>query len=373
MDFISHIFSNILPFLVVLSIIVFIHEFGHYIVAKLCGVKVEAFSVGFGKEICGWNDKSGTRWKISWLPLGGYVKMFGDINPASAPDPKLQFMSEEEKQYSFHHKSLWKKALIVAAGPFANFVLAVAIMTAMFSYYGKAYNSTEIGGVLEGSVAETEGLRVGDKILSINGSTVESFADISRIVSLHPEIAIEFIYEREGKETKTNITPALVEQKDLLGNKTKIGRLGITPTKTEQHTLPLSVPEAFSTSITEVYNISASTFTALGQMITGKRGTEDLGGPIRIAQYSAQAYKQGLVTVLWLMVVLSVNLGLVNLFPIPMLDGGHLMYYAIEAVRGKPMAQAFQEYGFRFGLLLLLGFFIFVTINDVLSLFGFFK
>lgn len=371
MDFLSHIFSNILPFLVVLSIIVFIHEFGHYIVAKLCGVKVEAFSIGFGKEICGWNDKSGTRWKISWLPLGGYVKMFGDINPASAPDPKLQFMNEDEKKQAFHYKSLWKKALIVAAGPFANFVLAVAIMTAMFTYYGKAYNTTEVGTVLEGSVAAKEGLRQGDRIISIDGSKVESFADISRIVSLHPEIALEFIYQRDGKDITKMITPALVEQKDLFGNKSKIGRLGIGSTKTEQRVL--HVGEAFSTSITEVYNISASTFTAIGQMITGHRGTEDLGGPIRIAQYSAQAYKQGVVAVLWLMVILSVNLGLVNLFPIPMLDGGHLMYYAIEAVRGKPMAQTFQEYGFRFGLLLLLGFFVFVTINDILSLFGFFK
>ena len=349
-------------FIPVITVIVSIHEFGHYAVAKLCKVKIDAFSIGFGREIFGWNDKSGTRWKFCWLPLGGYVKMFGDVNPASAPDPKMQNLSEEEKKLTFHFKKLPQKAAIVAAGPVANFILTIAIITFFYSYYGKAIYQTQIGEVVAESAAAEAGLKEGDIILSLDGKKMNTFSDIAREISLNVGTPVEIKLLREKKEMTITATPKFTEIQDALGNTVQVGRLGIVTTEGEFE--QLSLPKALVAASLETYYMGTSTLKAMGQMITGKRGLEGLGGPLRIAKYSGQASKQGFRTVLWLIALISVNLGLINLFPIPVLDGGHLLYYVIEVLQGKPLADKYQEYGFRVGLILIIALAIFATIND---------
>lgn len=363
METLAAFFYNLAVFIPVISIIVFVHEFGHYYVAKRCGVKVDVFAIGFGKEIFGWNDKSGTRWKICWLPFGGYVKMFGDVNPASAPDPTAKDLSEEDKQKTFHFKSLPQKAAIVAAGPIANFIFTIVVVTFFFSYYGKVETPTQIGDVLEDSAAAEAGLLPGDVILAIDGSGVEGFSDIARIISLNPGTPADIHFSRDGEEQMKTITPKVTVTEDALGNEVKVGRLGIQAM--EGNRIKLGIGQSVIEASKETYYICTGTLKALGQMITGKRGMEDLGGPIRIAKYSGQASKQGFAVMVWLMALISANLGLINLFPIPALDGGHLLYYVIEAVQGKPLAEKFQEYGFRFGIGLVIALAIFATFNDI--------
>lgn len=364
MEALSSFLINAGAFVVIISVIVFIHEYGHYYIAKINGVGIEVFSIGFGPELVGWNDKSGTRWKICGIPLGGYVKMAGDINPASMPDfEQLEELSEEEKNRAFHLKSLWVKTAVVAAGPIANFLLAIVIFTFLFSYYGKPQTLPIVSEVMPGGVAEEVGLKTGDTILELDGSKVETFEDIRRIVTINPGLPIDMIYLRDNIEYKITITPRLSETKDVFGNVIRVGLLGIRSSAISQK--QLGVPEAFVVSIKETYHLSVGMLSAIGQMVTGKRGTEDLGGVIRIAQYSGQSAQVGISMVLWLTALISVNLGLINLFPIPVLDGGHLMYYAIEALRGKPMAEKYQLYGFRFGLALVVALVVFATYNDL--------
>lgn len=365
-DTLATIIHSFFAFAFIISVIVFIHEFGHYYVAKRSGVKIEVFSVGFGREIIGWTDKHGTRWKISMIPFGGYVKMFGDADATSAPDSDaIEQMKEEEKAVSFHYKPLWIKTLIVAAGPIANFVLAIAILTFFFSYYGKSTTLPEITQVLEDSAAKDAGLQAGDVVLSIDDEDVTSFSDIRRITSLNTGTPIDFVLERGTSVVEVTLTPRMREVEHMFGEKVQMPMVGIAGEAISFETLP--VGQSFLASIKETYYLATATLKAVGQMLTGERSARQISGPIGIAKYSGKSVEMGLQTVLWFMVILSVNLGLVNLFPIPGLDGGHLLYYSIEAVRGKPMADHFQEWGLRVGLTLIIALAIFAVINDVLK------
>ena len=367
MELLNNFFYNGAAFIFVLTIIVFIHEFGHYYIAKLSGVKIEVFSIGFGKEIFGWNDKSGTRWKVCWIPAGGYVKMFGDVNPASAPDSdKIKNFTEEEKKLAFHSKPLFKKAAIVAAGPIANFVLAIAIITYFFSFYGKSTTLPQISSIAENSAAEKAGLLKGDLITSIDGTSVKSFSDIQRLISINTGTPIEITVNRSNKKISTTATPTMVTSEDIFGNQSKKALLGVSSNEISYE--KLSIIEAVPAAFTETYQISASTLKAMKQMIFGERSLKEISGPIGIAKYSGQASKKGVETLLWFITILSINLGLINLFPIPILDGGHLLYYFVEAIRGKPMADKFQEIGFKIGMALLATLIIFAVFNDIRNL-----
>jgi regulator of sigma E protease len=358
---------NALWFVVILSIIVFIHEFGHYYVAKLAGVKIDVFAIGFGPEIFGWNDKSGTRWKVCCLPMGGYVKMYGDVNPASMPDAeKMQEMSAEQKKTAFHYKPLPAKAAVVFAGPLANFLLAFAILAFFFSHYGKPLTTTEISSVAEGSSAFEAGLVAGDVINSIEGKKVKEFSDIQRAISLNTGTAVTIEFVRGGEVKTVNVTPKISTRTDIFGNEVKGALLGIRANVVSYD--QLNAGSALVEAAKETYNLSAGTLTAIWQMVTGKRSAREISGPIGIAKYSGQSAEKGLPTVLWFMVVISINLGLVNLFPIPALDGGHLLYYAIEALRGEPMAEKFQQWGFRFGMAIIGTLAAFAIFNDIRNL-----
>lgn len=355
-------------FIIILSIVVFIHEFGHYYVAKKCGVHIETFSIGFGKELFGYTDRSGTRWKFSLVPLGGYVKMLGDTDAASSPSKKSHdSLSLKDQQRAFIFKSVYQRFAIVFAGPAANYLSAILIMTFMFYVSGKAESAPIASTIAENSAAEKAGLIAGDLIKSVDGDEVSTFEDIRNKIILNTGTPIEFVIMRDGKEIQVSITPEIKESKDPFGNEIKVPLIGIA---SEKITIkPLDLPDAFITSIKECYNISASTLKAIGQMLTGARGTEDLGGPIRIAKYSGQSAELGIYGILWFICLISVNLGLFNLLPIPMLDGGHLAMYLAEMLRGKPVPMQFQEYAFKFGFFLLMGLMIFATANDIMRLF----
>lgn len=364
MEWLPELLHSFLAFIVIISVIVFVHEFGHFWVARRCGVRVDVFSIGFGRELFGWNDRHGTRWKVSLLPLGGYVKMFGDSSEASTPDGNaLAKMTAEEKKVAFHFKSLSQKAAIVAAGPAANFLFAIVVLVGFFMYYGKPITAPEVGDVAKGSAAEAAGLKTGDVIVELRGSAIKRFEDLRAIASLHPGEEMALVYRRGTEEISGKITPRLSETKDIFGNTIKVGLLGISSTALQYESMSLwrAVPE----SIAETYRISTNTLKALGQMLTGARSADELSGVLRIGKYSGQAADKGIAVVLWFMVILSVNLGLINLMPIPVLDGGHLLFYAVEAVKGRPMAERFQEWGYRVGFSLLILLMVFATYNDL--------
>jgi regulator of sigma E protease len=359
--------TSVFWFLVVITVVVFVHEFGHYIVARLNGVKVETFSIGFGTELIGWNDSHGTRWKIAMIPMGGYVKMYGDADPSSSPDfDKLKKLTKKEKSQSFYFKALWQKALVVVAGPAANYLLAIAILATMFTVHGKAYIIPEITAVMEGSVADKAGIKAGDMVKKIDNKEIETFDNIRQILALNTGDTLHIVIERKSKVMEFAVTPEIKVTKDTFGNAIKMPMLGITSNRYENEVLTFG--QAAVEAIKDSYNISAGMLQAVGQMLIGARGTDDLGGPIKIAKYSGQSAEAGVSGVLWFIALISINLGLVNLFPIPMLDGGHLMYYAIEAIKGKPVSEKFQMIGFRIGLTLLIALMIFVTFKDIISL-----
>lgn len=364
MELLNGLWNYVLPFLVILTVLVFVHEMGHYWVARRAGVRVEVFSIGFGREIFGWNDSAGTRWKFSLIPLGGYVKMFGDANAASAGG--VADMSPEERKVSFLHKRLSQRVAIVAAGPIANYVFAVVVLTGLFSVYGQPFTPAVVGAVLPESAAAEAGFQPGDRIIEIDGSRIERFEEVRQIVAMSPGVEMRLVVERGDREVALVATPKRTEMTDNFGNTHVIGLLGVTRRGVEfrRHD-PLT---AVRRAVEETISITGTTFKAIGQMFAGTRTTKELGGPLRIAQMSGQMAQGGLYTFLWFMGVLSLHLGLINLFPVPMLDGGHLLFYGFEAIRGKPLSERVQDYGFRIGLALVLTLMLFVTWNDLVHL-----
>lgn len=460
MEFLAPLWNYVLPFLLILTVLVFVHEMGHYLVARRAGVKVEAFSIGFGPELFGWYDKRGTRWRFAAIPLGGYVKMFGETDRMTADDGSERPLSDREKSFSFQHKRLGQRAAIVFAGPFVNYVFAVIVLGILFAVAGQAFSPSIIGPVVPGSAAEKAGLKTGDKIvqvagrnverfeevmqavglrpgqrvpivverdgerrgvdidvgvrmvvdkrgnqtpfgdlgagpfvapivgrvvansaaeeaglqpgdvfLKIKGQPVETFADLQKIVSANAEKPLEVLIRREGAEMTIVVTPKwqLSRDKDQDGNPKKIGGvIGVSPKAAfrQQH----GIGEAFVQAVRETYGLTVATFTAVGQMIAGTRSTKDLSGPLRIAEISGDMAQLGIYQYVWFLGVLSLSLCIINLLPVPMLDGGHLLFYGFEALRGKPLGPRAQEYGFRIGLALVITLMVFATWNDLVHL-----
>ena len=352
-----------LPFLVVLTVLVFVHELGHYLLARRNGVRVEVFSIGFGPELFGFTDRAGTRWKFSAVPFGGYVKMFGDAGASSQPSNDLAAMTPAERAVAFHHKSLGQRAAIVAAGPIANFLFAVLLLLALFATEGEPYTPPVIGGVDPGTAAAEAGLAAGDRILEVDGSGIERFEDITRIVQLRPEQRMAIVVDRAGQTLTLQARPRLSVQTDNFGNEHRIGLLGIR--SGERVHRQLDPVTAAWRAVVETGSLTASMLEAIGQMVIGVRDTEEIGGPIAIAKMSGDVAQLGIGQLLWFMAVLSINLGMINLFPVPMLDGGHLLFYGIEGVRGRPLGERAQEWGFRIGLALVLTLMLFATWNDL--------
>lgn len=361
------LFANpIVSFIFALSVLVFFHELGHYWVARRNGVKVEVFSIGFGPELFGWNDKAETRWKVCAMPFGGYVKMFGDSDAASSGvnEDETRPFTDEEKDVSFHYKSLGARAAIVAAGPIANFILAAVLFALLYMAVGVPEKfHAGIGEVVNGSAAEEAGLQKGDLVVSLAGKQLDSFDELRTIIMENPSTQLGAIVLRDGKELSLTITPKAKES----GDKT-IGLLGVRPDPDQAEYVRYNPVTAVWMGVERTYNMSAEILSHLGTLISGGGSMKDLGGPLRIAQVSGDAAKSGFDNLIYLMAVLSVNLGLINLFPIPMLDGGHLVFYAFEAIRGKPLSEKAQEYGFRLGLTLVLGLMVFATWNDLVQL-----
>lgn len=366
MEFFGGIIDFGVPFLVILTVLVFVHEMGHYLIARHNGVRVEIFSVGFGPELFGYTDRAKTRWKFSVIPLGGYVKMYGDLNAASMPDPRLVDMSQDDLDEAFPYKRLSQRAWIVAGGPLANFLFAIVLLAGLFLFIGQPFTPAVVGEVQPDSAAEAAGMLPGDRIIAIDGDTIERFEEVQRIVRLSPEQPLEVLVLREGAEVPLTAVPIRTEFEDNFGNKQEIGLLGVSRSGVEfvKHGVFESVWRASE----ETVSLTLGTLKAVGQIIAGSRDAQELGGPIRIAQMSGQVAETGVVSVIWFMAVLSINLGLINLFPIPMLDGGHLLFYAIEAVRGRPLGEKAQDYGFRIGLALVLSLMVFATWNDLVHL-----
>lgn len=353
----------ILPFLVVLTVLVFVHELGHYLAARRNGVRVEVFSIGFGPELFGWTGRSGTRWRVSAVPFGGYVKMFGDADVASTPDNAVENMSEAEKAVSFFHKRLMQRIEIVAAGPLANFLFSLVVLAGFYMTLGQPFTASEVGTVLANSAAERAGIQPHDVILAVDGKPIERFEDLVQTIALNAGTAVEIRLRRDGRELTLTATPVVSEEKNVFGTVHRIARLGITGGRPEY--VRRDPASALWRAGIDTWSLTVGTLEAVGQMITGARSSDELGGPITIAKMSGEVARGGVAALINFMAILSINLGLINLFPIPVLDGGHLLFYAAEAIRGRPLGQRAQEFGFRIGLALVLTLMVFVTLNDL--------
>jgi regulator of sigma E protease len=356
---------TILSFLLVIGPLIFIHEMGHYLVGRWCGVKAETFSIGFGREIAGWTDKRGTRWKIGWLPLGGYVKFKGDMNPASQPTKEWLSLPPEERAQTFQAKPVWQRFLIVLAGPLANFLFAIFAFMAIFAIMGVPTTPAVVTGVVQGQAADRAGFMPGDRIVEIDGREIETFAELFDYIRIRPNQPLNFTVERQGRELQLSATPTPKTERDSFGNEAKIGVLGVTGNSIG---LKKVEPERlFSTAISQTVDTLQMIMVTLGQVVTGERSVKEMGGPLKIAQISGQQASLGWLPFFWLMTVVSINLGFINLLPIPLLDGGHLLFYLVEGVRRKPLRPEAQEWAFRTGLAALLALMIFVTLNDLAS------
>ena len=379
-EFLLHSFNTlshgligyIVPFLFVLTIVVFFHELGHFLVARWAGVKVLTFSLGFGPELAGFNDRHGTRWKISAIPLGGYVKFFGDESEASTPASAqtLAGMTEEERAGSFHHKKVGPRAAIVAAGPIANFILAIVIFTCLFTFFGKPSTSARVDKVEANSAAAAAGFQVGDVVTMIDGKIIGVFSDMQRIVSVHGGDTLNFTIKRGDATLQLRGTPEQREVKDSFGNVHRLGVLGITRATNPGDVVTERVDPATALwlGVKETWFVVERTLAYIGGVFTGRESADQVGGPLRIAQISGQVATIGLGALIQLAAVLSISIGLLNLFPVPLLDGGHLLFYAVEAIRGRPLSDRAQEMGFRIGLGLVLMLMVFATYNDILHL-----
>ena len=368
MSIIQVILHNLFSFIAIISLIVFIHEFGHFIVARWCGVKIEEFAIGFGKKIFGFCDKKGTQWKFCLLPFGGYVKMYGDKNGASIPDVELiKKMSPHERKISFLGKNVYQRIAIVGAGPVANFILAILIFTCLFRINGISQVDPLISEVVENSASFEACIKKGDRVLAIDGKEIEDFQDMRKLVITGLEKDLNFKISRNGEELDIKVSPKIVTQKDVFGDDVKLRAVGLIAENIVKKELTLV--GSFVEANKETLDISKSIFKTLYQLITGQRSVKELGGPVKIAKYSGKTVDQGIVVVAWFMAMISINLGVMNLLPIPVLDGGHLFYYFIEVIKGKPLSQKIQTYGFNVGMALVLTLMAFTTINDILQIF----
>jgi len=358
----------IVSFLFVLTVIVFVHELGHFLVARWCGVAIKVFSIGFGPELFGFDDRHGTRWKLSAIPLGGYVKFLGDENEAGGTDHEaLERMSDIERENAFANKGVGARAAIVAAGPLANFLLAIVIFTAIFSSYGRQVTEARVDAVLPDSVAEVSGFQPGDLILSIDGAAIDSFSDLQRIVAVNADTELRFVVERNGEPVNLTAAPKRDDVEDRFGNVQRVGRLGISRSTTPENvrTERFPLPQAAVLAVEETWFVISQTISAIAGIVSGRESTDQLGGPIRIAQMSGQIATLGIVPLMNWIALISISIGLINLFPIPILDGGHLVFFAVEAARGRPLSERAQEISFRIGFAAVVMLMIFATWNDI--------
>ena len=357
---------TVLVFIGVIGSLVFVHEFGHYYVARLCGVRADTFSIGFGREILGWTDRRGTRWKLGWLPLGGYVKFAGDLNEASQPDAAIERVPQAERAGLFHFAPLWAKAAITAAGPLTNFALAILIYAAFFMTYGKTETPAVVGAVQPGGAAAVAGIVRGDRILAIDGEAITSFEAISGKIAVNTGEPIVVRIARTGVTRDLTIAPKVIFETDRFGNRYQSGRLGVMSGRPQYvRVSPLAaIPEAVRHTVFVV----DTSLKGLWQIISGRRSIKELGGPVKMAQLSGQQASLGLPNLIEFVALISINLGFINLLPIPMLDGGHLFLYALQAVRRRPLGERVQQWAFMSGFAALVSLMVFLTFNDLGSI-----
>lgn len=359
--------NYIIPFLGILTVIVFVHEMGHYLVARWNGVAIDAFSIGFGPELIGWTDRRGTRWRIAAFPLGGYVKFTGDMNAASMPDPDAEKYDPAIRANLFVNKSVFQRMAVVVAGPLANFILTFLILYAMLLGYGRLTLDPVVGDVISDSPAAAAGLEPGDRFLSVDGYAIRGFEDVQRIVSTAPERTVPMVVERDGEQVSLSLIPRSETTTTRFGRELKVGRMGVTRDVGEDdivlyHPGPI---EAVGMTFEEITFIIDRTLNFLGDIFIGRADLDQVAGPVGMAQVSGEVATLGLLALVNLTALLSLNIGIINLFPVPMLDGGHLMYYLYEAVRGRPLSQRVQEIGYRIGFALVCTLMVFTLINDL--------
>ncbi|HTO42296.1 MAG TPA: RIP metalloprotease RseP [Rhizomicrobium sp.] len=370
-EFLAWLPSGLPAYIFLITVVVFFHELGHFLVARWCGVAVETFSIGFGREIVGWTDRHGTRWKISWIPFGGYVKFLGDVGAASTPDRELlEDLPADLRENAFPLKPLWQRASIVAAGPAANFILAIVIFSAMFMIYGESYNTPVVDGVTAGSPAAIAGIHKGDIVKKINGKSVRDFSDIAQVVTLNMGEPVSLLLDRQGQMLTVNAHPRLTDIPDRFGGVNRMMALGISniPRQDRISHVRFGPVDAVGAACGRTWLIVKSTFVYMWQMSTGYADSSQLRGPIGVASVSQKVASISFVALITLAALMSVSIGLINLFPIPLLDGGHLLYYAFEAVLGRPLGVRAQDVGFRLGLVAVLGLMLLVTWNDLVRL-----
>lgn len=368
MDIFTTISNNLFWFLVLLTPLVFIHEMGHFLVARWCGVRVEVFSIGFGRELFGYTDRHGTRWKFSLLPLGGYVRMFGmAANEIEGGDGVPKQMSEADRKVSFAHKPVWRRAAIVAAGPAANFIFAIVIFAALYATYGKQFTSPIIDEVVKESAAEVAGLKAGDRILTLNGTDIPTFETLAEQIQLNMDVPLTLTVDRAGQVLTISAQPRIVTGTDFLGKEARRALLGVV-SHTRGPIVTLGPIDALKTGAVDTYDKTIGMLRGVWQMLSGQRPADEIRGVLSIATMSGTVAEWGFYAFVSFAVLLSINLGLINLFPVPMLDGGHLAYYAAEAIRGRPLSDGAQEWGLKIGLAMVLSLFLFATWNDIVYL-----
>lgn len=362
--------GTLVPFLFVLTVVVFVHEMGHYLVGRWCGIGVKAFSIGFGPELLGFDDRRGTRWKLCAIPLGGYVKFVGDVGATSAPDAdETEKLTPAERKIAFHTQPVWKRAATVAAGPVFNFLLTIAVFAVFFSIYGRGISEPVVAEVQPGSPAAIAGILPGDRFVRVDGKPVETFADVQRLVQGRAGDPIAFVMGRDGREVEVVATPAVSEQQDALGNTIRVGLIGVVSSAEagQRRIVEYSPPQAVFEAVRETGDIIVRTGQFLKRFVVGREDKCQLGGPVKIAKMSGQAAQLGFEWLVQLIALLSVGIGFLNLLPIPPLDGGHLVFYAIEAVKGRPVSERAMDAVYRVGLFLVLGFMVFVFWNDLFA------
>lgn len=360
------ILFSLFAFLLVIGPLIFVHELGHYLVGRWFGVKADAFSIGFGREIAGYTDSRGTRWKLGWIPMGGYVKFAGDMNPASQPTPEWLALPPEERAKTFQAKPVWQRFLIVFAGPATNFLVAIGVFMAFFAAYGVPRTPATLSAVIEGSPAAAAGLRPGDRIKAVAGRPVDTFDEMAEMIRFRPDERLSLDVDRSGQVLSIAVTTAANIERDRFGNEFRKGTIGVKSGSIVVE--PVSLLELPGEATRQTFAIVRTMVDTLGQIVTGRRSVKELGGPIKIAQVSGQQASLGLLNFVMLMALISINLGFINLLPIPMLDGGHLIFYLFEGIARRPVPERAMEWAFRSGLAVLLSFMIFVTLNDILSL-----